>query len=490
MKLSDLLFGVSIKSVVGDISSVNVNKLEFDSRKINDSDLFIATRGINLDGHDFISSSIQLGANSIILECLPDDIVEGICYVEVENSSNALSIIASNYYDNPSSKLKLIGVTGTNGKTTVATLLHQLFMKLGYLAGLLSTIENKIGNVSLKSTHTTGDALQINKMLNDMIESGCEYCFMEVSSHAIHQKRVENLKFDGGIFTNITHEHLDYHKNLKEYILVKKKFFDDLDASAFAITNKDDKNGRIMLLNTKAKKVTYSLKSIADYRCKILESRLDGMLLNIHNIQLWVRIIGEFNAYNLLAIYSAAVELGLDSSKVLTSISLLTPAEGRFHTVRSLDNITGIVDYMHTPDAYENVLHTINNIRTSNEKLIMVFGCGGDRDSEKRSKMTNIACNFSDQVIITADNPRTEDLNSIVKDMLSEIDPIKRKKILIIHDRSQAIKTACALAQSGDIILLAGKGHEKYQEINGEKYPFDDVKELVESLNISTENVI
>ena len=266
-------------------------------------------------------------------------------------------------------------------------------------------------SVSVKSTHTTGDALQINKMLNDMIESGCEYCFMEVSSHAIHQKRVENLKFDGGIFTNITHEHLDYHKNLKEYILVKKKFFDDLDASAFAITNKDDKNGGIMLLNTKAKKVTYSLKSIADYRCKILESRLDGMLLNIHNIQLWVRIIGEFNAYNLLAIYSAAVELGLDSSKVLTSISLLTPAEGRFHTVRSLDNITGIVDYMHTPDAYENVLHTINNIRTSNEKLIMVFGCGGDRDSEKRSKMTNIACNFSDQVIITADNPRTEDLN-------------------------------------------------------------------------------
>ena len=486
MKLSDLLFGVSIKSVVGDISSVIVNKLEFDSRKINDSDLFIATRGINLDGHDFISSSIQLGANSIILECLPDDIVEGICYVEVENSSNALSIIASNYYDNPSSKLKLIGVTGTNGKTTVATLLHQLFMKLGYLAGLLSTIENKIGNVSVKSTHTTGDALQINKMLNDMIESGCEYCFMEVSSHAIHQKRVENLKFDGGIFTNITHEHLDYHKNLKEYILVKKKFFDDLDASAFAITNKDDKNGRIMLLNTKAKKVTYSLKSIADYRCKILESRLDGMLLNIHNIQLWVRIIGEFNAYNLLAIYSAAVELGLDSSKVLTSISLLTPAEGRFHTVRSLDNITGIVDYMHTPDAYENVLHTINNIRTSNEKLIMVFGCGGDRDSEKRPKMTKIACNFSDQVIITADNPRTEDLNSIVKDMLSEIDPTKRKKILIIHDRSQAIKTACALAQSGDIILLAGKGHEKYQEINGEKYPFDDVKELAESLNIST----
>ena len=490
MKLSDLLFGVSIKSVVGDISSVRVNKLEFDSRKINESDLFIAIRGINLDGHDFILSSIKLGANSVILESLPEDIVEGICYVEVENSSDALSIIASNYYDNPSSKLKLIGVTGTNGKTTIATLLHQLFTNLGYVAGLLSTIENKIGNLSVKSTHTTADALQINQMLNEMIEFGCEYCFMEVSSHAIHQNRVENLNFDGGIFTNITHEHLDYHKNFKEYISVKKKFFDDLDSSAFAIINKDDKNGRTMLLNTKARKLTFGLKSMADYKCKILESSLDGMLLNIQNIQVWVSIIGEFNAYNLLAIYSTAIELGLDSSQVLKSISCLKPAEGRFHTVRTEDNVTGIVDYMHTPDAYENVLNTINNIRTKNEKLIMVFGCGGDRDSEKRSKMTVIACNFSDQVIITADNPRTEDLNSNVKDMLSDLDLIQRKKVLIIHDRSQAIKTACTLAQSGDIILLAGKGHEKYQEINGEKFPFDDVKELIESLNISTENVI
>ena len=490
MRLSDLLSGVIIKDVVGDISSVEVNKIEFDSRKINESDLFIAIKGVTVDGHDYISKSIELGAKSILVEDMPKEIIEEICYVQVDNSSYSMSVISSNYFDNPSSKIKLVGVTGTNGKTTIATLLYHLFTDLGYVTGLLSTIENKIGNLSVKSSHTTGDSLQINKILSEMIDAGCEYCFMEVSSHAIHQNRVSNLKFDGGIFTNITHEHLDYHKDFKEYISIKKKFFDDLDFSSFAIVNKDDKNGRIMLSNTEARKITYSLKSIADYKCKLLESRLDGMLLNIQNIEVWVNLIGEFNAYNLLAIYATSVELGLDSSDVLERISVLLPAEGRFHRVRNSENTIGIIDYMHTPDAYKNVLSTINNIRNNNEKLIMVFGCGGDRDAEKRPQMTAIACNHSDQVIITADNPRTEDLESIINDMISDLDPVQKKKVLIINDRSQAIKTACALANSGDIVLLAGKGHEKYQDINGKKYPFDDVKELIESLNINTENVI
>ena len=484
MKLRDLLFDVSIKAVIGDISSVEVSKIEFDSRNISESDLFIAIKGMTVDGHDYISKSIELGAKSIVVEDIPKEIIDGICYVKVESSSYAMSVIASNYFDNPSSKIKLVGVTGTNGKTTIVTLLHKLFSDLGYTSGLLSTIENKIGNISVKSTHTTGDSLQINKMLNEMIDAGCEYCFMEVSSHAIHQNRIANLKFDGGIFTNITHEHLDYHMDFKHYIASKKKFFDDLDLSSFAITNKDDKNGRIMLSNTVARKITYSLKSMADYKCKVLESRLDGMLLNIQNIEVWVNIIGEFNAYNLLAIYATSVELGLDSSDVLERISVLSPAEGRFHRVRNSENITGIIDYMHTPDAYKNVLSTINNIRNNNEKLIMVFGCGGDRDAEKRPQMTAIACNYSDKVIITADNPRTEDLESIINDMTSDLDPVQKKKILIITDRSQAIKTACMLANSGDIVLLAGKGHEKYQDINGQKFPFDDVMELIESLNI------
>lgn len=490
MKLSELLYGVSIKNVIGDIQSIEVNKVEFDSRKIQESDMFIAIKGVTVDGHNFVLKSIDLGARSVIIEEIPEDLNQDVCYVQVENSSIAMSVIASNYYDNPSEKIKLIGVTGTNGKTTIVTLLHQLFSKLGYASGMLSTIENKIGALSLKSTHTTADSLQINKMLSKMVDDGCEFCFMEVSSHAIHQNRISNLSFEGGVFTNITHEHLDYHKDFKEYISVKKKFFDALDKSAFAITNKDDKNGRIILSNSKARQLTYSLKTMSDYKCRVLESRLDGMLLNIQNVEVWVNIIGEFNAYNLLAIFSTAVELGLDQSEVLEKISVLSPAEGRFHTVRNSENITGIVDYMHTSDAYENVLSTINNIRNNNEKLILVFGCGGDRDAGKRPQMTSIACNMSDLVIITADNPRTENLDSIIKDMTSKLDPVQKKKVLVIADRSQAIKTACILANEGDIILLAGKGHEKYQDINGTKHPFDDVKELIESLNIKTENAI
>ena len=485
IKLSDLLFGVSIKSVVGDITSVMVNKVEFDSRKVSDSDLFIAIKGVNVDGHSFIDLSVADGAKSVIVEEIPEKINKEICYVQVDCSSSSMSVVSSNYYDNPSSKIKLVGVTGTNGKTTIVTLLHQLFSELGYPTGMLSTIENKIGTRSVESTHTTGDSLQINKLLSEMVLAGCEYCFMEVSSHAINQNRVSSLVFEGGIFTNITHEHIDYHKDFKEYISVKKRFFNNLKTSAFALTNKDDKNGNVMISNTKAKKITYSLKSMADYKCKVLESRLDGMLLNIQNHEIWVKIIGEFNAYNLLAIYSTSVELGLDKDRVLERISILNPAEGRFHTIRNSENITGIVDYMHTPDAYENVLSTINSIRTNTEKLIVVFGCGGDRDAEKRPKMTAIACNMSDQVIITADNPRTEKIEDIISDMTVKLDTVQKKKVLVITDRSQAIKTACTLASEGDIVLLAGKGHEKYQEIEGVKHYFDDVEELVESLNIN-----
>ena len=484
-RLSDLLFGVSIKAVVGDITSVMVNKVEFDSRKVSDSDLFIAIKGVNVDGHSFIDLSVADGAKSVIVEEIPEKINKEICYVQVDCSSSSMSVVSSNYYDNPSSKIKLVGVTGTNGKTTIVTLLHQLFSELGYPTGMLSTIENKIGTRSVESTHTTGDSLQINKLLSEMVLAGCEYCFMEVSSHAIHQNRVSSLVFEGGIFTNITHEHIDYHKDFKEYISVKKRFFNNLKTSAFALTNKDDKNGNVMISNTKARKITYSLKSMADYKCKVLESRLDGMLLNIQNHEIWVKIIGEFNAYNLLAIYSTSVELGLDKNQVLERISVLNPAEGRFHTIRNSENITGIVDYMHTPDAYENVLSTINSIRTNTEKLIVVFGCGGDRDAEKRPKMTAIACNMSDQVIITADNPRTEKIEDIISDMTVKLDPVQKKKVLVITDRSQAIKTACTLASEGDIVLLAGKGHEKYQEIEGVKHYFDDVEELVESLNIN-----
>ena len=485
IKLSDLLFGVSIKSVIGDITSVMVNKVEFDSRKVSDSDLFIAIKGVNVDGHSFIDLSVADGAKSVIVEEIPEKTNKEICYVQVDCSSSSMSVVSSNYYDNPSSKIKLVGVTGTNGKTTIVTLLHQLFSELGYPTGMLSTIENKIGTRSVESTHTTGDSLQINKLLSEMVLAGCEYCFMEVSSHAIHQNRVSSLVFEGGIFTNITHEHIDYHKDFKEYISVKKRFFNNLKTSAFALTNKDDKNGNVMISNTKARKITYSLKSMADYKCKVLESRLDGMLLNIQNHEIWVKIIGEFNAYNLLSIYSTSVELGLDKDQVLERISVLNPAEGRFHTIRNSKNITGIVDYMHTPDAYENVLSTINSIRTNTEKLIVVFGCGGDRDAEKRPKMTAIACNMSDQVIITADNPRTEKIEDIISDMTVKLDPVQKKKVLVITDRSQAIKTACTLASEGDIVLLAGKGHEKYQEIEGVKHYFDDVEELVKSLNIN-----
>ena len=486
MFLKDLLYKTSLNSVVGNINSVSVSEVQFDSRKVNKGDLFVAINGVSVDGHLFIDTAIKKGAKSIVLETIPENLVEGICYVEVENSSQALSVIASNYYNNPSEKIKLIGVTGTNGKTTIVSLLFQLFVNLGYQSGMLSTIHNKIGNKIIESSHTTGDSLQINSLLSTMVEDGCDYCFMEVSSHAIHQNRVSNLHFDGGIFTNISHDHLDYHKDFKEYINTKKIFFDNLDSSAFTLTNKDDKNGRIMISNTKAIKLTYSLKSMADYKCKLIENRLDGMHLNIQNYELWVRLIGEFNAYNLLSVYAVAIQLGLNNKEVLEQISNLHSVEGRFQTIRTIENITAVVDYAHTPDALENVLKTINSIRNNNENVITVVGCGGDRDKTKRPKMAAIACNNSSQVIITSDNPRTENTEDIIEDMIKGLDPVQKKKTLVISDREQAIKTACTLSKEGDIILVAGKGHEKYQEINGEKFPFDDMQHLKESLNLKT----
>jgi len=486
MFLKDLLYKTSLNSVVGNINSVSVSEVQFDSRKVNKGDLFVAINGVSVDGHLFIDTAIKKGAKSIVLETIPENLVEGICYVEVENSSQALSVIASNYYNNPSEKIKLIGVTGTNGKTTIVSLLFQLFVNLGYQSGMLSTIHNKIGNKIIESSHTTGDSLQINALLSTMVEDGCDYCFMEVSSHAIHQNRVSNLHFDGGIFTNISHDHLDYHKDFKEYINTKKIFFDNLDSSAFTLTNKDDKNGRIMMSNTKAIKLTYSLKSMADYKCKLIENRLDGMHLNIQNYELWVRLIGEFNAYNLLSVYAVAIQLGLNNEEVLEQISNLHSVEGRFQTIRTIENITAVVDYAHTPDALENVLKTINSIRNNNENVITVVGCGGDRDKTKRPKMAAIACNNSSQVIITSDNPRTENTEDIIEDMIKGLDPVQKKKTLVISDREQAIKTACTLSKEGDIILVAGKGHEKYQEINGEKFPFDDMQHLKESLNLKT----
>jgi UDP-N-acetylmuramoyl-L-alanyl-D-glutamate--2,6-diaminopimelate ligase len=395
-----------------------------------------------------------------------------------------LGIIASNFYNNPSERIKLLGVTGTNGKTTIVSLLHQLFELLNVKSGMLSTIHNKINDKVIPATHTTPDALQINNLLNTMIEEGCEYCFMEVSSHAISQARINGLNFTAGIFTNITQDHLEYHNTFSEYRDVKKSFFDLLSKSAFALVNKDDKNGMKMLEGTKANQLSYSLKSVSDYKCKVLENQFDGMLLSINKVDVWVKLIGDFNAYNILSVYATAKQFGFSDYKVLTALSMLTAAEGRFECVQSGD-ITAIVDYAHTDDALKNVLSTINAIRTKTEEVITVVGCGGDRDKTKRPKMAAIACNLSTQVIFTTDNPRSENPDAIIEDMIRGLDPIQKKKVLVITDRRQAIKTACKLAKAKDIVLIAGKGHEKYQEINGEKFPFDDLEELKLSLNIN-----
>ena len=483
--LKNILYKVAIELVKGS-TDVAVNNIQFDSRKIVKDDVFVAIRGTISNGHDFIDKAIALGAMSIVCDTLPENSTSGITYVQVKDTNSALAFMATNFYENPSSKLKLVGITGTNGKTTVASLLYQLFRKAGFKVGLLSTVKIMVDNQEYKATHTTPDSLAINYYLNEMVENGLEYCFMEVSSHGIHQKRTEGLHFVGGVFTNLSHDHLDYHPTFSDYRDVKKSFFDYLPKSAFALTNVDDKNGLVMLQNTQARKLTYALKSYADYKAQILENQLSGLLLKINENEVWVRLIGTFNAYNLLAIYGVATELGLEKIEVLRLLSELESVSGRFQYIVSNGKITAIVDYAHTPDALENVLKTINDIRTKNEQLITVVGCGGDRDKTKRPIMANIASILSDKIIITSDNPRSENPKMIIEEMESGVEPQNFKKMLSIEDRKQAIKTACQLANTNDIILIAGKGHETYQEIQGVRHDFDDmkiVKEILEQLN-------
>ncbi len=463
-------------------TNMAVSGIQFDSRKIKQGDIFIAVRGTQADGHQFIGSAIDSGARAIVCEVMPANLKEGVTYVMVKDASLALGIMAGNYYDNPSSDLILIGVTGTNGKTTIATLLYELFSNFGYGCGLLSTIRNIILNEEMPSTHTTPDPLQLNQLLRNLVNAGGEYCFMEVSSHAVAQNRIAGLKFAGGIFTNLTHDHLDYHGTFQEYVLAKKKFFDQLPADAFALVNKDDKNGQVMVQNTKAKVKTYALRSPADFKCRIIENLLEGIQISINSMEIFCRLTGEFNAYNITAIYGASVLLGQPPEKILTYISSAPPVEGRFETIHSGNNITAIVDYAHTPDALKNVLNTIGEIRTHNERLITVVGAGGDRDRSKRPLMAGICAEKSDLVILTSDNPRSEEPEMIIEEMKKGIQADRQRRVMTIVNRREAIRTACHLAQPGDIILVAGKGHEKYQEIKGIRYPFDDKKILEEML--------
>lgn len=481
--LKDILYGVHIGEVVG-TTNVKVNHLTFDSRQVTPASVFFAIRGAVRDGHDFIADVCASGCGVVIADHHVD-VPETTQLVVVDDTSKALAIVAGNFYDEPSAKLKLIGVTGTNGKTTVTTLLFNLYTKLGFHCGLLSTVVNRIGSREIPATHTTPDPITLNKLLAEMVEEGVSHCFMEVSSHAIHQHRVLGLHFTGGAFTNITHDHLDYHKTFKEYLDVKKLFFDGLSKEAFALTNYDDKNGEVMLQNTKAKKRGYALKTMADYKAKVLENQFTGLVLNINGKELWTKLIGDFNAYNLLTVFGISQELGEDETEVLTALSELNSVEGRFQYFMSATGVIAIVDYAHTPDALENVLKTIENIRTKNETVYTVVGCGGDRDRTKRPVMAEIACKLSDKVILTADNPRSEDPNAIIDEMMAGVDGVSFKKTLSIVDRAQAIKTAVSMAESNDIILIAGKGHEKYQEIKGVRHDFDDlaiVKDLFTKL--------
>ena len=479
-KLQDILYKAGIQEKIGS-TDIKISDICFDSRKVTSKSLFIAVRGSQVDGHQYIVQSVEKGAIAVVCESFPEIISKDITYIKVADSSYALGIIASNYFDNPSSKLRLVGVTGTNGKTTIVTMLYQLFLKFGYSVGLLSTIKNKINDKEFSATHTTPDPIQLNQLLKEMVEKGCAYCFMEVSSHAAHQHRIAGLEFAGGIFTNITHDHLDYHKTFDEYIKAKKMFFDALPSTAFALSNMDDKNGRVMLQNTKANIKTYALKSGVDFKAKIIENTFSGLHLDVNGHEVWFKLIGEFNAYNLLAIYATAVLLGKEDTEVLAVLSALEPVEGRFDFIRSPENITAIVDYAHTPDALKNVLETISSIRTGIEKLISVVGCGGDRDRTKRPVMAKIACDFSDKVILTSDNPRSEDPEEIINEMKIGVDALGKRKTISIVNREEAIKTAYALAAPGDIILIAGKGHEKYQEIKGVKHPFDD-KQIIKNI--------
>ncbi len=483
--LKDILYGVGITAVSGS-TDIRINAIAFDSRKISMDDAFVAVRGTQVDGHDYIDKAVSSGAIAIICEEIPTSLTNEVTYVEVDDTQKALAIMASNFYGSPSRNLKLVGVTGTNGKTTVTSLLYQLFKKAGFKVGLISTIEIMVDEEAYPATHTTPDALTINRHLQLMNEAGVEFCFMEVSSHGIHQKRTVGLEFAGAIFTNITHDHLDYHKTFAAYRDTKKKLFDELPKKAFALSNLDDKNGMVMLQNTRARKVTYALKTYADYRAQVLETQFSGQLLKIEENELWTRLIGRFNAYNVLAIYATADLLGLQKLETLKLLSELETVDGRFQYHISRERITAIVDYAHTPDALKNVLDTINALRTGNENVITVVGCGGDRDKSKRPVMGHIASEMSSRAIFTSDNPRTEKPAAIIEEMEQGVEPQNVKKVLAIEDRRQAIKAACQLATANDIILVAGKGHETYQETNGERTDFDDfqiVKEVLEGLN-------
>jgi len=476
--LSDILKNVSVLETVGD-SDVEISSLQMDSRKVKSGDCFIAVKGAASDGHNFISKCIEQGACTIICEVLPEEINPNVTYIKVQNSSKALGMMASNFYDNPSDKMKVVGVTGTNGKTSTVTLLFRLFRKLGKNVGLLSTVQNQINEDIIPSTHTTPDAISLNALMKQMLDAGCEYCFMEVSSHSVVQNRIEGLKFTGAAFTNITHDHLDYHKTFENYLKAKKRFFDELPSSAFALTNSDDRNGSVMLQNTKATKYTYSLKTPSDFKCKVIENTVGGLQLELDGVEMHTRLIGDFNAYNLTAVYAVARLLGVEKHEALTVLSSLTPPEGRFdQIISSREKIVGIVDYAHTPDALKNVLQTIQAVRNGNENVITVVGCGGDRDAAKRPIMAEIACKFSNQVILTSDNPRSEDPNEILRQMNEGVPVTDKRKVLTITDRREAIKTAVTLSKKSDIILLAGKGHEKYQEVKGVKAHFDDKEEL------------
>ena len=483
MQLQDVLYGVIITKLVGTTNKL-VAGLAFDSRQVIEGSVFFAVKGTLSDGHTYIGQTIEAGATVIICEQLPEEINDAVAYIQVEDSSVALGEMAANFYDHPSFKLQLVGITGTNGKTTIATLLFKLFRALGYSVGLISTVENLINDEISPSTHTTPNPIALNILLQKMVDGGCTYCFMEVSSHAVVQHRIEGLKFVGGVFSNITHDHLDFHKTFDNYIKAKKGFFDALPKSAFALTNGDDKNGMVMLQNTKASKKTYALKQMADFKARIIENRFSGLNLEIDHLEVFFKLVGSFNAYNLLAVYGVAMLLNQDKLNVLTILSNLTGAEGRFDYVSNSKDIIGIVDYAHTPDAVQNVLSTIQNIRKGTEQVITVIGCGGDRDKTKRPVMAQVACDWSDKVILTSDNPRTEDPQTILAEMEVGVSPVNKRKTLTIMDRKEAIKTACHLARPGDIILVAGKGHEKYQEINGVRYHFDDKEILTEQLNL------
>ena len=480
MKTTEFIEILSPVKILGE-PNLTIKGIHSDSRKIQQDFLFVAVKGIQSDGHSFIEKAIENGANTIVCEKIPENPMKSITYIQVKDSAEALGKIASFWNGEPSKKLQLIGVTGTNGKTTIATLLYTLFKKSGYKAGLLSTVVNYVDDKVIPATHTTPDAIELNRLLAEMVETGCDYVFMEVSSHAIVQKRISGLQFKGGIFTNLTRDHLDFHETFEAYRDAKKSFFDILPTDAFALTNKDDKNGLFMLQNTKAEKQTYSFSSLADFKGKILESHFDGTLMTVNNVEVLTQFVGKFNAYNLIAVYGASVLLGLEENDVIVLLSTLQSVSGRFETLRSPEGYTAIVDYAHTPDALTNVLNTINEVLAGSGNIITVVGCGGNRDKGKRPIMAKEAVRLSNRVILTSDNPRFENPDEIINDMLAGLDPIERKKAVCITDRKEAIRTACLLAQTGDVILIAGKGHEDYQEVQGVKNHFDD-KEIVREI--------